>query len=159
MKRKTFQALTVIFLAAALLADPAQAATPEIQVGSYKGNTLETGERSLLIIDPAGAEYTASSSNPEAIAVERVLTYWVAKAEGMAEIVVINEAGTTGILTLTVGSAEAANSSPKGASVPAETDTPDLSTNMDIRPKMARLINEVRRKNGLAELCPRTNPS
>ena len=143
MKRKTFQALTVIFLAAALLADPAQAATPEIQVGSYKGNTLETGERSLLIIDPAGAEYTASSS----------------KAEGMAEIVVINEAGTTGILTLTVGSAEAANSSPKGASVPAEADTPDLSTNMDIRPKMARLINEVRRKNGLAELCPRTNPS
>ena len=72
MKRKTFQALTVIFLAAALLADPAQAATPEIQVGSYKGNTLETGERSLLIIDPAGAEYTASSSNPEAIAVERL---------------------------------------------------------------------------------------
>ena len=135
--------LTCGFLSAALLAGPAQAADPEIQVGSYKGNTLEAGERSCLIIGPAGAEYTAESSNPEAITLERVLTYWVAvaKAEGTAEITVANKAGTTGSLTLTVEAAEMPSN-------PSEA----LSANMDIRLEMVRLINEVRRENGLAEL-------
>ena len=135
--------LTCGFLSAALLAGPAQAADPEIQVGSYKGNTLEAGERSCLIIGPAGPEYTAESSNPEAITLERVLTYWVAvaKAEGTAEITVANKAGTTGSLTLTVEAAEMPSN-------PSEA----LSANMDIRLEMVRLINEVRRENGLAEL-------
>ncbi|MDE6456049.1 MAG: CAP domain-containing protein, partial [Dysosmobacter sp.] len=107
-KRKVFEMLTAGILSAALLAGPAHAADPEIRVGSYKGNTLEAGERSGLIIGPAGAEYTASSSNPEVVAVEQVLTFWVAvaKAEGTAEITVTNEAGTTGSLTLTVGAAD-----------------------------------------------------
>ncbi|WP_442950841.1 CAP domain-containing protein [Oscillibacter sp.] len=133
------------FLTAALLAGPALAADPEIRVGSYKGNTLEAGERSCLIIGPAGAEYQASSSAPEVITLERVLTYWVAvaKAEGSAEIIVTNEAGSTGSLTLTVGAAEP-------SSVPSE--TLDLSANLDIRLEMVRLINEVRRENGLSEL-------
>lgn len=132
-------------LSAALLAGPAQAADPEIRVGSYKGNTLEAGERSCLIIGPAGPEYTAESSNPEAITLERVLTYWVAvaKAEGTAEITVTNKAGTTGSLTLTVDTA-------KPSLAPSE--APDLSANMDIRLEIVRLINEVRRENGLAEL-------
>ena len=130
-------------LSATLLAGPAQAADPEIRVGSYKGNTLEAGERSCLIIGPVGPEYTAESSNPEAITLERVLTYWVAvaKAEGTAEITVANKAGTTGSLTLTVEAAETP-SNPSAA----------LSANMDIRLEMVRLINEVRRENGLAEL-------
>lgn len=135
--------LTCGLLSAALLAGPALAADPEIRVGSYKGNTLEAGERSCLIIGPAGPEYTAESSNPEAITLERVLTYWVAvaKAEGTAEITVANKAGTTGSLTLTVEAAETPSN-------PSEA----LSANMDIRLEMVRLINEVRRENGLAEL-------
>lgn len=142
-KRRMLQMLTCGLLSAALLAGPAQAADPEIRVGSYKGNTLEAGERSCLIIGPAGPEYTAESSNPEAITLERVLTYWVAvaKAEGTAEITVVNKAGTTGSLTLTVEAAETPSN-------PSEA----LSANMDIRLEMVRLINEVRRENGLAEL-------
>ena len=145
MKRnsKVFGMLAAGILSAALLAGPALAADPEIRVGSYKGNTLEAGERSCLIIGPAGPEYTAESSNPEAITLERVLTYWVAvaKAEGTAEITVANKAGTTGSLTLTVEAAETPSN-------PSEA----LSANMDIRLEMVRLINEVRRENGLAEL-------
>lgn len=145
MKRnsKVFGMLAAGILSAALLAGPALAADPEIRVGSYKGNTLEAGERSCLIIGPAGTEYQASSSNPEAITLERVLTYWVAvaKAEGTAEITVANKAGTTGSLTLTVEAAETPSN-------PSEA----LSANMDIRLEMVRLINEVRRENGLAEL-------
>ena len=142
-KRRMLQMLTCGLLSATLLAGPAQAADPEIRVGSYKGNTLEAGERSCLIIGPAGPEYTAESSNPEAITLERVLTYWVAvaKAEGTAEITVANKAGTTGSLTLTVEAAEMPSN-------PSEA----LSANMDIRLEMVRLINEVRRENGLAEL-------
>ena len=110
---------------------------------AIKGNALEAGERSCLIIGPVGPEYTAESSNPEAITLERVLTYWVAvaKAEGTAEITVANKAGTTGSLTLTVEAAEMPSN-------PSEA----LSANMDIRLEMVRLINEVRRENGLAEL-------
>ena len=142
-KRRMLQMLTCGLLSATLLAGPAQAADPEIRVGSYKGNPLEAGERSCLIIGPAGPEYTAESSNPEAITLERVLTYWVAvaKAEGTAEITVDNKAGTTGSLTLTVEAAETPSN-------PSEA----LSANMDIRLEMVRLINEVRRENGLAEL-------
>ena len=142
-KRRMLQMLTCGLLSAALLAGPALAADPEIRVGSYKGNTLEAGERSCLIIGPVGPEYIAESSNPEAITLERVLTYWVAvaKAEGTAEITVANKAGTTGSLTLTVEAAETPSN-------PSEA----LSANMDIRLEMVRLINEVRRENGLAEL-------
>ena len=112
---------------------------------AIKGNTLEAGERSCLIIGPVGPEYTAESSAPEVIALERVLTYWVAvtKAEGTAEITVTNDAGTAGSLTLTVEAVETP-SNPSGAM--------DLSANMDIRLEMVRLINEVRRENGLAGL-------
>ena len=143
--RRILQILVGGFLTAALLAGPALAVEPEIRVGSWKGCTLETGERSLLMIGPAGEEYSAESSSPETVAVERVLTYWVAvaKAEGTAEITVTNEAGSMGNLTLTV---EAAEPSP----VPSE--NPNLSANLDIRLEMVRLINEVRRENGLAEL-------
>ena len=153
-KRKLFQMLAAGALSAALLAGPAQAVDPVIRVGSYKGNTLEAGERSLLIIGPVGAEYQASSSAPEVIALERVLTYWVAvaKAEGTAEISVTNDAGIAGSLTLTVGAASAAESSPKETPALTQTDALDLSANMDIRLEMVRCINEVRLENGLAEL-------
>ena len=145
MKRnsKVFGMLAAGILSAALLAGPALAADPEIRVGSYKGNTLEAGERSCLIIGPVGPEYIAESSNPEAITLERVLTYWVAvaRAEGTAEITVTNADGTAGSLTLTVGTAEAADDFQKETSALAQADTLDLSANMDIRLEMVRLIN------------------
>ncbi len=144
-KRNVFRMLTAGVLSAALLAGPVQAADPEIRVGSYKGNTLEAGERSCLIIGPVGTEYTAESNCSEVVTLERVLTYWVAvaKAEGTAEITVTDPAGSTGTLTLTVGAAEA--SPPPGEAL-------DLSANMDIRLEMIQLINEVRLEHGLAEL-------
>lgn len=153
-KRKLFQMFAASVLSAALLAGLAQAADLEIRVGSYKGNTLEAGERSCLIIGPVGLEYQASSSAPEVIALERVLTYWVAvaKTEGTAEISVTNDAGIAGSLTLTVGAASAAEGSPKEAPALTQTDALDLSANMDIRLEMVRHINEVRLEHGLAEL-------
>ena len=142
MKRnsKVFGMLAAGILSAALLAGPALAADPEIRVGSYKGNVLEIGERSALVIGPSGPAYSAASSNPEVVAVEQVLTFWVAvaKAEGTAEIVV-SDGSNTGKLTMTVGPAQA----------PAAID---LNANMDIRLKMVQYINEVRRANGKAEL-------
>jgi len=140
-KRNVLLKLTAGILTAALLAGPAQAAGSEIRVSSYKGNELSAGERSGLIIGPGDAEYMASSSDPEVVAVEQVLTFWaaVAKAEGSAKITITNGSGDTGQLTLTVGEAPP----------PAEID---LTANMDIRLKMVECINEVRRENGRAEL-------
>ena len=147
MKRKNnvFRMLVSGILAVSLLAGPAQAADSGIRVGSYKGSTLEVGERSGLIIGPSGAEYTASSSAPETVAVEQVLTFWVAvaKSPGTATISVKNNAGGTGSLTLTVGPTTA-------ETVP--NDSLDLSANMDIRLKMVEYINQTRQENGLAEL-------
>ena len=146
-KRRLFQMVTVGTLSVALVAGLAQASEPPIRVSSCKGAVLETGERSLLIISPAGAEYMASSGNPEAVAVEQVLTYWVtvAKAEGTAEITVTGRAGDTESLMLTVGT-------PKANSASAPSDGIDLTANMELRQEMIRLINEVRRENGAAEL-------
>ena len=133
MKRKNnvFRMLVSGILAASLLAGPAQAAGPEIRVSSCKGSTLVVGERSGLIIGPSGAEYTASSSAPETVAVEKVLTFWVAvaKAPGTATISVKNGTGGTGSLTLTVGSAATA------ATEAVRDNGSDLSINMDIRLK------------------------
>ena len=122
MLRKVFRMFVSGCLAMALLANPALAADGGVRVGSYKGNVLEVGERSALVIGPSG------------------LTFWVAvaKAEGTAEIVV-SDGNNTGKLTLTVSPAQ----------VPAAID---LNANMDIRLKMVQYINEVRRANGKAEL-------
>ncbi len=69
-KKRTAAALTATIFAA-VLAVPAMAAkTLVIGVSSYKGNTLEVGERSGLIIGSSGANYTVTSSNPDTVAVE-----------------------------------------------------------------------------------------
>ena len=74
-------------MTAALLAIPAQAAeTVPIRVNSYKGSTLEVGERSGLMIAPGGTEYTVTSSAPDTVAVEQVLTFWVAVAKAYSEV-------------------------------------------------------------------------
>lgn len=140
-KEKVVRILASSMLSAALLASPVVAENPEIRMGSYKGTALEAGERSCLIIGPVGAEYEASSSDQEVVVIERVLTYWVAvaKTKGTAEITVTGKSGTTGSLILTVSPVE------DSAGI-------DLSENMEIRLEMVRLINQVRRENGLAEL-------
>lgn len=116
-------------------------AADAILVGSVKGNTLKAGERSRLTMNPAGAVYSVTSSNPEMVSIENVSGFWVAvaKAPGAAVVTVTDEAGNKGTLELTV-----------------EADDPkppvDLTANMDIRQEMVRLINEVRVQNGVAEL-------
>lgn len=54
---------------------PANAAAPAeaVRVGSYKGDSLDVGERSGLIIGPSGTEYTVTSSAPDIVAMEQVL--------------------------------------------------------------------------------------
>ena len=144
--RKILSLLLTGAMTAALLAAPAQAADlPDtIRVSSYKGSTLEVGERSGLIIGPSGAEYTVTSSAPDIVAVEQVLTFWVAvaKSEGTAEITAANRAGVSGTLTLTVGSANA----------PASPDSAIQPDNMEIRQELIRLINQTRKANGVSEL-------
>lgn len=140
-------------LAAALLAVPAHAQeniTPEtsIQISSYKGTTLKAGDRSMLMPSPISGEYTAISSNSEVVDVEKVMSYWVAvaKANGTAAITMMNSSGATAAITLTVSGRVP---EPSAGSDP----TIDLSANMEIRQEMIRLINQVRRENGVAELA------
>ena len=126
---------------------PAQAAeAPPIRVSSYKGNTLEIGERSGLIIGPSGTEYTVTSSDPDTAAVEQVMGFWVAvaKAEGHVEITAVNRAGESGTLALTVGSST--------SSAPDTTDGPSPTEEPDVRQELIRLINQTRRANDVAEL-------
>ena len=108
IKKRTTAALTATILATTLAIPATAAEAPTIRVSSYKGSSLEVGERSGLIIGPSGTNYTVTSSDPDMVAVEQVLTFWVAvaKAEGTAEITASNSAGERGSMTLTVGSAE-----------------------------------------------------
>ena len=147
MKMKNFaHRLTSGIACAALifgLTLPANAAAPAeaVRVGSYKGDSLDVGERSGLIIGPSGTEYTVTSSDPDTVTVEQIMGFWVAvaKAEGTAEITAANRAGERGTLTLTVGSAASADS----------TGQPE---NLDVRQELIRLINQTRVANGAAEL-------
>ena len=149
IKKRTTVALTAAILATTLAIPATAAEAPPIRVGSYKGSTLEVGERSGLIIGPGGTDYTVTSSNPDTVAVEQVLTFWVAvaKAEGTAEIAVSNSAGECGSMTLTVGSA--ASAAPEA---PASGDSANLTDNLEIRQEMIRLINQTRKANGVPEL-------
>ena len=148
-KRRTTTALTAAILAAALAVPATATDTPAIRVSSYKGSTLEVGERSGLIIGPSGTNYTVTSSDPDMVAVEQVLTFWVAvaKAEGTAEITASNSAGERGSMTLTVGSAALA-----APEAPTIGDSASLVDNMAIRQEMIRLINQTRKANGVSEL-------
>ena len=142
MKMKDFASrLTAGIACAALvfgLTLPANAAAPAetIRVGSYKGNSLDVGERSGLIIGPSGTEYTVTSSAPDTVAVEQIAGFWVAvaKSEGTAEITAANRAGESGTLTLTVGTAV-------DPAAPASTDTEGQPENLDVRQELIQLIN------------------
>ena len=148
-KKRITAALTAAILATTLTIPATAAETPTIRVSSYKGSTLEVGERSGLIIGPSGTEYTVTSNAPDTIAVEQVLIFWVAvaKAEGSAEITAFNRAGERGSVTLTVGP-----SAPAASESPASGDSAGLTDNMEIRQEMIRLINQTRKANGVSEL-------
>ena len=149
MKKRIAAALTAATLTLALTIPAMAVETPAIRVSSYKGSTLEVGERSGLIIGPSGADYTVTSSAPDIVAVEQVLTFWVAvaKTEGSAEIAAINSAGERGTVTLTVGS-----TAPAAPEAPASGDSAGLTDNLEIRQEMIRLINQTRAANGVPEL-------
>ena len=97
MKKRIAAALTAATLIIGLTVPAAAAEAPNepIRVSSYKGSTLEVGERSGLIIGPSGADYTVTSSDPDTVAVEQITGFWVAvaKGAGTAEIVAANRAG------------------------------------------------------------------
>ena len=149
MKKRMAAALTAAALTLALTIPAMAVETPAIRVSSYKGSTLEVGERSGLIIGPSGADYTVTSSAPDIVAVEQVLTFWVAvaKVEGTAEITAFNSAGECGTMTLTVGS-----TAPTAPETPAGGDSDGLTDNLEIRQEMIRLINQTRKANGVPEL-------
>ena len=66
-KKRITAALTATILTS-VLAVPAMAAeAPDepVRVSSYKGSTLEVGERSGLIIGPSDTEYAVTSSDPD----------------------------------------------------------------------------------------------
>ena len=129
---------------------PTRAAeAPPVRVSSCKGNTLEIGERSGLIIGPSGTDYTVTSSDPDTVLVEQITGFWVAvaKAEGTAEITAANRAGESGTLTLTVGSG-----APAVPIAPTSENSTSQPENLDVRQELIRLINQTRRANGVSEL-------
>ena len=148
-KKRIAAALTATILSATLATPTMATETPAIRVSSYKGSTLEVGERSGIIIGPRSTDYTVTSSDPDTIAVEQVLTFWVAiaKAEGIAEIIASNSAGERGTVILTVGSA-----APAAPEAPASGDSAGLTDNLEIRQEMIRLINQIRKANEVSEL-------
>ena len=148
-KKRIAAVLTATILSATLAIPTMATETPTIRVSSYKGSTLEVGERSGLIIGSSGAEYTVTSSNPDMVAVEQIMTFWVAvaKAEGSTEITASNSTGECGSMTLTVSSA--ASAAPEA---PASGDNTGLTDNLEIRQEMICLINQTRKANGVSEL-------
>ena len=151
MKKRISAALTAATLTIVLTIPAMAAEAPDetVRVSSYKGSFLEVGERSGLIIGPSGIDYTVTSSDPDTVAVEQVLTFWVAvaKGAGTAEITASNSAGECGSMTLTVGSA-----APAAPEAPASMDSASLTDNLEIRQEMIRLINQTRKANGVSEL-------
>ena len=149
--KKCITALAATTLAATLTLPAATAEAPakSIRISSYKGGALEVGERSGLIIGPSGTDYTVTSSDPDTVAVEQVLTFWVAiaKAERSVEITASNSAGECGSMTLTVSSTTPTIPEPL-----SDGDNTSLTDNLEIRQEMIRLINQTRKDNGVSEL-------
>ena len=78
-----------------------------------------------------------------------MLTFWiaVAKVEGSAEITASNSAGEYGSMTLTINSTTLTI-----PETPSDGDSTSLTDNMEIRQEMIRLINQIRKTNGVPEL-------
>lgn len=127
---------------------PGAAAGSAVSLGSYKGNTLKIGERSLLIVgSDAGTGYSLSSSSPSILAVEQVDGNWVAvaKAPGTATATITTADGRTGSCAFTISADSSAGSS--------TAQVVDLNANMAIREEIIALVNQVRRENGVGYLA------
>ena len=148
-KKRITAALMAAILSTILTIPATAAEAPPIRVSSYKGSTLEAGERSGLIIGPSGENYSVTSSDPDTVAVEQALTFWVAvaKAEGSAEITASSSTGEHGSVTLTICS-----TTPAASESPDSGDSAVLTDNLGIRQEMIRLINQTRKANGVPEL-------
>ena len=145
MKSKKITSLLLAgAMTAALLVAPAQAAPPAVRVGSYKGNTLNTGEVSGLMIYPNTAGDSVVSSDPDVVRVGNVLGHWTAAAQssGTATITVTAPDGGTGSVTITVVSEE--------STVPDKAD--GSAAYSEVRLELVRLVNQTRAANGVEEL-------
>lgn len=134
-------AFTVLIVGLTLPAQAAETAN-SIRVSSYKGNVLQVGERSGLMI--GGAAQSVTSASPEIVTVENVGGFWVAVAQsdGTAVLTATDSHGETASLTLTVGNP-----------APATGVTPAPATELaEVRQEILRLVNEVRQENGVEEL-------
>ena len=122
-------------------------ASSDITVGSYKGTSLQVGERSALIIRSAGSGYSVTSSEPAVLSVEQVSGHWViqGKAPGAATVAVTTPSGARGTLSVTVRSSDATGAS-------AEDTSSELNANMEVREEIIALVNQVRREHGVQEL-------
>lgn len=122
-------------------------ASSDITVGSYKGTSLQAGERSALIIRNAGSGYSVTSSDPSVLSVEQVSGNWViqGKAPGAATVAVTTPSGAQGTLSVTVRSGDTAGAS-------AEDTSSGLNANMEIREEIIALVNQVRQEHGVQEL-------
>ena len=151
MKKRIATTLTAAILTTVLTVPAMAAETPDksVRVSSYKGSTLKVGERSGLIIGPSSTDYTVTSSDPDTVAVEQVLTFWVAvaKGSGTAVITASHSAGECGNVTLTVSSEV-----PTAPEIPVSVDSASLTDNLEICQEMIRLINQTRKANGVSEL-------
>ena len=94
--------------------------------GNYPCNNLRHLHHcNGLIIAPSGADYTVTSSNPDTVAADQVLTFWVAvaKAEGSGKTTASNNARECGSVTLIVGlTTEAETTASRGSASLTDND-------------------------------------
>lgn len=111
-----------------------------VSISSYKGNILEAGTRSGLLVYPSDAKLELVSSNPEILTVEQIAGNWVAvaKSPGTASIFVVTADGEQGRLTITVSDVDEGRPA-------AGTDYAD---NLEIRTEILALVNQVRQEYG-----------
>ena len=115
-----------------------------VSISSYKGNVLEVGTRSGLMVYPSDTVLELVSSNPDALAVEQIAGNWVAvaKSPGSARVFAVTADGEQGNLTVTVSGAVG--------------DRPDFGTgtdyadNLEVRKEILALVNQVRQEYGLS---------
>lgn len=119
-----------------------------ICVSSYKGSTLRPGDRSGLNISPSEEIKSVVSTRPDIIRVENISGFWtaIAVSSGTSDVVVTNQHGQTATLTLTVVDGK------QGASIPES----GVSQTDAARQEIVRLVNQVRRENGVPELTVNT---
>ena len=115
-----------------------------IRVSSYKGSTLRPGDRSGLNISPSADIKSVVSTQPNVIRIENASGFWtaIAVSSGTSDVVVTDQHGQTATLTLTVVDGK------QGAFIPES----GASQTDAARQEIVRLVNQVRRENGVPEL-------